>query len=129
MQQKFNGYFERSINLNLYFLLVSCPTESLKVKKTFSAYMEEHANLRTVCEEGKGKLQWERDIPQEDLDNLVNLANTDFNANLGKIIHDIYLTGHNLFRDMPQGDHKKRAKYRFASKTLMRILPDTEIRS
>ena len=24
---------------------------------------------------------------------------------------------------MPQGDHKKRAKYRFASKTLMRILP------
>merc|ERR1711910_198303 len=75
---------------------VSCPTESLKVKKTFSAYMEEHANLRTVCEEGKGKLQWERDIPQEDLDNLVNLANTDFNANLGKIIHDIYLTGHNL---------------------------------
>jgi len=103
---------------------VSCPTESLKVKKTFSAYMEEHANLRTVCEEGKGKLQWERDIPQDDLDNLVNLANTDFNANLGKIIHDIYLTGHNLFRDMPQGDHKKRAKYRFASKTLMRILPD-----
>merc|ERR1712088_531674 len=103
---------------------VSTPTESLKVKKTFSAYMEEHGILRTICEEGKGKLQWERDIPQEDLDNLVNLANTDFNANLGKIIHDIYLTGHNLFRDMPQGDHKKRAKYRFASKTLMRILPD-----
>jgi len=103
---------------------VSTPTEALKVKKTFSAYMEEHGILRTICEEGKGKLQWERDIPQEDLDNLVNLANTDFNANLGKIIHDIYLTGHNLFRDMPQGDHKKRAKYRFASKTLMRILPD-----
>merc|ERR1711881_259316 len=103
---------------------VSTPTESLKVKKTFSAFMEEHAKLRTICEEGKGKLQWERDIPQEDLDNLVNLANTDFNANLGKIIHDIYLTGHNLFRDTPQGDHKKRAKYRFASKTLMRILPD-----
>ena len=28
-----------------------------------------------------------------------------------------------MFSDMPQGDHKKRAKYRFASKTLMRILP------
>ena len=71
MQQKFKGYFERSINLNLYFLLVSCPTESLKVKKTFSAYMEEHANLRTICEEGKGKLQWERDIPQDDLGNYI----------------------------------------------------------
>jgi hypothetical protein len=86
--------------------------------------MDDHANLRTICEEGKGKLQWERDIPQDALDNLVSLANADFHQNLGKIIHDIYLTGHNLFKDMPQGDHKKRAKYRFASKTLMRILPD-----
>jgi protein-tyrosine phosphatase len=103
---------------------VSAPTESLKVSKTFQDFMGEHAKLRTICDEGKGKLQWERDIPPKDLENLENLANTDFHANLGKIIHDIYLTGHNLFRDMPQGDHKKRAKYRFASKTLMRILPD-----
>jgi protein-tyrosine phosphatase len=103
---------------------VSCPTENLKVNVTFQAWMDAHANFRTICEEGKGKLQWERDIPQDALDNLQNLANTDFHKNLGKIIHDIYLTGHNLFKDMPQGDHKKRAKYRFASKTLMRILPD-----
>jgi len=103
---------------------VSTPTENLKVKETFTAFMDAHSNLRSICEEGKGKLQWEREIPQADLDNLQNLANSDFQANLGKIIHDIYLTGHNMFRDMPQGDHKKRAKYRFASKTLMRILPD-----
>ena len=108
----------------LLFLSVSTPTEKLNIATTFTDYMSAHANLRTICEEGKGKLQWERDIPQDSLDNLQNLANTDFHANLGKIIHDIYLTGHNLFRDMPQGDHKKRAKYRFASKTLMRILPD-----
>merc|ERR1712045_82903 len=103
---------------------VSTPTENLKINKGFKAWMDDHANLRTICEEGKGKLQWERDIPQEALDNLQNLANSDFKKNLGKIIHDIYLTGHNLFKDMPQGDHKKRAKYRFASKTLMRILPN-----
>jgi len=103
---------------------VSTPTESLKVTMPFTKWMDEHDNLRVICEEGKGKLQWERDIPQDALDNLQNLANTDFHKNLGKIIHDIYLTGHNLFKDMPQGDHKKRAKYRFASKTLMRILPD-----
>merc|ERR1711884_876057 len=103
---------------------VSTPTENLKVTMPFTAWMDSHANLRQICEEGKGKLQWERDIPQEALDNLVALANNDFHKNLGKIIPDIYLTGHNLFKDMPQGDHKKRAKYRFASKTLMRILPD-----
>merc|ERR1712004_495443 len=93
---------------------VSTPTENLKCKDTFGAYMDAHKELRAICEEGKGKLQWEREIPK-----------ADFQANLGKIIHDIYLTGHNMFRDMPQGDHKKRAKYRFASKTLMRILPDS----
>merc|ERR1712158_241952 len=103
---------------------VSTPTENLKIKEKFKVWMDKNKNLRTICEEGKGKLQWERDIPQDALDNLQNLANSDFKKNLGKIIHDIYLTGHNLFKDMPQGDHKKRAKYRFASKTLMRILPN-----
>merc|ERR1712241_920367 len=103
---------------------VSTPTESLKLKDTFVSWMDTNASLRTICDDGKGKLQWEREIPQDALDNLNNLATTDFKANLGKIIHDIYLTGHNRFKDMPQGDHKKRAKYRFASKTLMRILPN-----
>merc|ERR1712227_319084 len=64
----------------------SVPTENLKLAASFCTYMDAHPNFRTICEEGKGKLQWERDIPQD--------------------------------------DHKKRAKYRFASKTLMRILPD-----
>merc|ERR1712126_466097 len=60
---------------------------------------------------------------REMLTKLEGLANSNFSANLGRIIHDIYQTAHFMFSDMPQGDHKKRAKYRFASKTLMRILP------
>merc|ERR1712154_328219 len=103
---------------------ISTPGDQLKITKTFADYMEEHAELREIVEEGKGKLKWERDIPGDALSNLENLANTDFKANLGKIIHDIYQTAHTMFSDMPQGDHKKRAKYRFASKTLMRILPN-----
>merc|ERR1712133_195989 len=102
---------------------ISTPADQLKLPKTFAQYMEEHAGLRNIVEEGKGKLQWERDIPAEALANLESLAASDFKANLGKIIHDIYQTAHTMFSDMPQGDHKKRAKYRFASKTLMRILP------
>merc|ERR1712109_69057 len=99
------------------------PGDQLKITKTFVQYMEEKNNLRNMVEEGKGRLQWERDIPAAALANLESLAASDFKANLGKIIHDIYQTAHNMFSDMPQGDHKKRAKYRFASKTLMRILP------
>merc|ERR1719516_126053 len=99
------------------------PAAELKIGKTFQTYMSDNAKLRTLIDEGKGDLQWERDIPPAALVNLENLAKGDFKANLGKIIHDIYQTAHQMFADMPQGDHKKRAKYRFASKTLMKILP------
>merc|ERR1739845_54261 len=95
-------------------------------------FMSKNSKLRDMVETGKGNLQWERDIPPAALSNLENLAKSDFKTNLGKIIHDIYQTAHLMFSDMPQGDHKKRAKYRFASKTLMRILPGgvkTEVRA
>merc|ERR1712061_979201 len=99
------------------------PGNQLKLPKTFAQFCEENKAIRDMIETGKGNLQWERDIPPAALSNLENLAKTDFKANLGKIIHDIYQTAHLMSSDMPQGDHKKRAKYRFASKTLMRILP------
>merc|ERR1712072_69088 len=99
------------------------PGDQLKLAKTFVTYCDENPKLRDLVETGKGNLQWERDIPPAALANLESLAASDFKANLGKIIHDIYQTAHLMFSDMPQGDHKKRAKYRFASKTLMRILP------
>merc|ERR1712227_415423 len=99
------------------------PGNQLKLPKTFLQFCEDNKSIREMIDTGKGNLQWERDIPPAALANLENLATTDFKANLGKIIHDIYQTAHLMFSDMPQGDHKKRAKYRFASKTLMRILP------
>merc|ERR1712079_737909 len=99
------------------------PGDQLKLGKTFVAFCEDNKVIRDLIEPGKGTLQWERDIPPAALSNLESLAASDFKANLGKIIHDIYQTAHIMFSDMPQGDHKKRAKYRFASKTLMRILP------
>merc|ERR1712141_66566 len=110
-------------NIHKYYYLI-----------VFTAYMREMAEVArtTITDEqkaaltlpgGKTALQWERDIPAAALANLEKLASGDFKANLGKIIHDIYQTAHLMFSDMPQGDHKKRAKYRFASKTLMRILP------
>merc|ERR1712214_108509 len=101
----------------------SIPGNQLKLVGSFVQFMETHSDLRELIERGKGNLQWERDIPPAALSNLENLAKTDFKSNLGQIIHDIYQTAHVMFSDMPQGDHKKRAKYRFASKTLMRILP------
>merc|ERR1711931_452563 len=114
---------EEKASLTLTSGKCAIPANLLKLPKTFVAFMEEHSDLRGLIDSGKGDLQWERDIPAAALANLEKLASGDFKANLGKIIHDIYQTAHVMFSDMPQGDHKKRAKYRFASKTLMRILP------
>jgi len=99
------------------------PANQLKLPKTFVSFMEGNAGLRDLIETGKGNLQWERDIPPDALASLEALAKENFTGNLGKIIHDTYNTARLMFCDMPHGDHKKRAKYRFASKTLMRILP------
>jgi len=101
----------------------SIPAAQLKLGKSFVTFLSENAGLDDLIDTGKGNLQWERDIPPAALANLEGLAAKDFKGNLGKIIHDIYQTAHVMFGDMPQGDHKKRAKYRFASKTIMRILP------
>merc|ERR1712217_779324 len=102
----------------------SIAAKELKVPRPFKAFMDENAWMRDLVDTGKGNLQWERDIPPAALSNLEGLAAKDFKGNLGQIIHDIHQTAHLMFNDMPQGDHKKRAKYRFASKTLMRILPE-----
>merc|ERR1711953_942581 len=66
------------------------PGDQLKLAKTFVAYCDENKFIRDLIDTGKGNLQWERDIPPAALSNLENLATTDFKANLGKIIHDIY---------------------------------------
>merc|ERR1712152_75940 len=104
----------------------SIPAKELTIGKSFVEFMSDNSSLRAMVDTGKGNLQWERDIPPAALSNLENLAKSNFKGNLGQIIHDIYQTAHQMFSDMPQGDHKKRAKYRFASKTLMRILPDAQ---
>merc|ERR1712192_15516 len=102
-------------NIHKYYYLI-----------VFTTYMREMAEVArtTMTDEQKAALTLsggKTAIPG----NQLKLPRTfaAFKENLGKIIHDIYQTAHLMFSDMPQGDHKKRAKYRFASKTLMRILP------
>merc|ERR1712119_229757 len=65
------------------------PANKLTLVKTFVQFVEENKSLRGLIETGKGNLQWERDIPQDALANLEDLAAKDFKGNLGKIIHDI----------------------------------------
>ena len=54
--------------------------------KTFKEWMDEHASLRDMIAEGRGKLEWERKIPDEKLVDLKDLLNTpEFKTNLPKV--------------------------------------------
>eukprot|EP00092_Neocalanus_flemingeri_P007848 GFUD01008473.1.p1 GENE.GFUD01008473.1~~GFUD01008473.1.p1 ORF type:complete len:486 (-),score=115.48 GFUD01008473.1:213-1670(-) len=126
-------------NITKYFMLVvfsgylrekenapapNTAEEDIKLPKKFGAYMQDNSEMTTMIQKGKGKLQWERDIPADVLARLESLSKTDFKGNMSEIIHDILGAANKIFRDMADvGDHKKRAKYRFSSKTLMTVLP------
>jgi hypothetical protein len=48
--------------------------------------MDANSGLRTMIEEGRGKLEWERKIPDEKLSELKDLLSvTDFKANIPKV--------------------------------------------
>jgi len=101
------------------------PEEEIKLPRSFEDYMTEHKDYAVMIEKGKGKLKWERDIPEESLKKLEQLAKSNFKENLSQIVQDILGSAHKVFRDMADvGDHKKKAKYRFSSRTLMSILPE-----
>merc|ERR1711936_1254942 len=105
------------------------PEEDIKLSKKFVQYMQDNSEIAIMIQKGKGKLQWERDIPPDVLTRLENLSKEDFFGNMGTIIHDILGAANKIFRDMADvGDHKKRAKYRFSSKTLMSLLPADELK-
>jgi len=59
--------------------------------------MDANSGLRTMIEEGRGKLEWERKIPDEKLSELKDLLSvTDFKANIPKVRKEIeteYLKG------------------------------------
>merc|ERR1712107_576043 len=59
--------------------------------QTFQQFMEANAALRDMIAEGRGKLEWERKIPDEKLEELKALLSAaDFKANMAKIIKRIY---------------------------------------
>jgi len=92
--------------------------------QSFRQFMDANAGLRTMIEEGRGKLEWERKIPDEKLSELKDLLSvTDFKANIPKIIKRIYELSWDMFGDLPRGHHKNNSMHKLASKTMIEILP------
>merc|ERR1719476_1325665 len=93
--------------------------------QTFKQFMNDHSGLRTMIEEGRGKLEWERKIPDEKLAELKDmLSSADFKANMPKVIKRIYELSWDMFGDLPRGHHKNNSMHKLASKTMIEILPE-----
>ena len=70
-----------------------------------------------MIEEGRGKLEWERKIPDEKLAELKDmLSSADFKANMPKVIKRIYELSWDMFGDLPRGHHKNNSMHKLASK-------------
>merc|ERR1711972_1135367 len=117
-------------NIERYFYLIVFAMYIREVgpagfPKTFKEWMDDHATLRDVIAEGRGKLEWERKIPDEKLGDLKDLlAADDFKGNMPKIIKRIYELSWDMFGDLPRGHHKNNSMHKLASKTMIEILPD-----
>merc|ERR1711981_305384 len=93
--------------------------------QSFKQFMDEHSGLRTMIAEGRGKLEWERKIPDEKLAELKDmLSSADFKANMPKVIKRIYELSWDMFGDLPRGHHKNNSMHKLASKTMIEILPE-----
>ena len=56
--------------------------------------------MKTMIAEGRGKLEWERKIPDEKLGELKDMLNApDFKVKLGKVIKRIYELAFEQFSD------------------------------
>merc|ERR1712126_456657 len=66
--------------------------------QTFKQYMDANSGLRTMIEEGRGKLEWERKIPDEKLAELKDMLSA--------------------------AEFKNNSMHKLASKTMIEILPE-----
>lgn len=93
--------------------------------QSFQQFMDANSQLRTMIAEGRGKLEWERKIPDEKLEELKSLLSCpEFKDNMSKIIKRIYELSWDMFGDLPRGLHKNNSMHKLASKTMIEILPE-----
>jgi len=116
-------------NIERYFYLIVFAMYVREVgpkgfPQTFRQFMDANAGLRTMIEEGRGKLEWERKIPDEKLDELKQMLDRkDFKEMMPKLIKRIYELSWDMFGDLPRGLHKNNSMHKLASKTMIEILP------
>jgi len=111
-----------------YFMLIAfalyCKEEGpTGFNKNFSSWLE-NKDLKEQIETGKSKLEWERKIPDEQIQDLKELLKVDnFDDNLPAVINKINQLSYKMFSDLPRGDQKCKSMRKIAGRTLIEVLP------
>merc|ERR1711874_818324 len=104
--------------LERYFYLICFATyvknhEADGFKKSFSEWLEDHSQLKTMIAEGQDKVEELRK----------KLSGPDYKEKLGLLVSDLYRLAFQTYHDIPRGPIKDNLMRKLACKTLMEILP------
>jgi len=112
-----------------YYYLICFATYALEhgpngYEKSFSSWMNDHKELRTMIDNGKDKLEWYRTVDAAKLDHLKEMMLApNYKENLGSLIRTIYDFAFVTYADLPRGPIKNNSMRRLAATTLLDILP------
>merc|ERR1711874_938480 len=74
--------------------------------QTFGKWLDS-TNYRDLIAAGKGRLEWERKIPEEKINDLKEMLKADnFNEHLPEVINKINQLSYKMFSDLPRGDQE-----------------------
>merc|ERR1712180_340214 len=91
--------------------------------QTFSSWLSSTSYQDQIAT-GKGKLEWERKIPDDKISALKDLMNVEkFDENLPEVINQINQLSYKTFNDLPRGDQKCKSMRKLAGRTLIDVLP------
>ena len=93
--------------------------------KTFQHWVDNRKDLQEMCERGKDKMEWSRQVDSAKLEKLKGmLTDPNYKANLPILIRTIYDFVFLTYADLPRGPIKNNSMRKLAASTLMEILPE-----
>jgi len=111
-----------------YFMLIVFTMYTREVgkagfNKTFKSWLDGN-DYRDMIERGKSRLEWERKIPDEQIQDLKDmLAADNFDDQLPQVINKLNQLSYKMFNDLPRGDQKCKSMRKLAGRTLLEVLP------
>jgi len=130
MEDKQKSWKARILSfMERYFYLICFATYAKEFgpggfEKSFVSWMDDHAHLRTMIQEGKDGLEWYRTVDPAKMQTVEAMIKApDHREKMPHIIKTILEFAFLTYSDLPKGPIKGNSMRKLAAKTLLEILP------